>query len=148
MKLITTILLLIMAVSVKAASLRLYWDTMPGASSYRLYVGTSPRTYTAVTQFANAGTNVISGLQVGVLYYISVTQLVITTGTNVLESEYSNEVSSVPRPDPPVLFLIITNTVQSSKFLNGPWQDRTNLIATIPNDENEFVRIKASIAKQ
>lgn len=146
MKLIIPILLL--AASVNAASLKLFWDTMPGASGYRMYIGTSPRTYAAVTHFSNAGTNTISGLQVGVLYYVAVTQLVISTGTNMLESEFSNEVSGVPRPDAPVLFLIITNTIQSSRSLQGPWKDETNMVATILAETNTFVRVKADIAKQ
>lgn len=144
-KLIISVLLL--AGAVEAASVKLAWDAIPGASGYRLYVGTSSRTYTVVTPFANAGTNVLSGLQVGVTYYFAATQIV-NVGTNVVESDYSNEIVTVPRPEPPVIFLIITNTIQSSESLQGPWRDETNLLATIATSTNRFMRVKAGIAKQ
>lgn len=130
--------------TVFGADVRIAWDAEPGSAGYRMHIGTNSRTYTTITNFSNAGTNIVSGLQQNRTYYFAVT----TISTNGMESDYSNEVSGQPRPAPPKNLMIITNTIQTSESLQGPWRDETNLMATLTTETNRFVRVKAAIAKQ
>ena len=113
---IALILLFLLVIwSVQAAgpspsTVTLAWDasasTNLGPITYKIYWGVTNRTY---TNFASAGTNLtltVTNLARGSTYYFAATAL----DTNLLESDYSSEVSwAAPNPPKiPSTFRIIT----------------------------------------
>lgn len=89
--LIGILFVLIFASSVSAASVTLVWDPSPSqdVTGYKIYYGTSSRSYTNVIVVGNVLTATITGLVEGTKYYFA------ATAYNVLgwESDYSAEVS-------------------------------------------------------
>jgi fibronectin type 3 domain-containing protein len=141
----TIIVLLSSAVALVAADIRLAWDPVPGVAGYRVYAGTNSRAYTIVTtNYPSAGTNRVSGLQSGTVYYFAV----VSVAGGGQESDFSNEVSGMPNPAAPVLRIVTTNTLQSALSPEGPWQDETNFIFSMAADgPRRFVRTKIDITQ-
>ncbi len=72
------------------------WDIISGATGYKVYYGTKPKTYTK--SVPSTGTSAtINNLTNGVKYYFAVTSL----SSNGDESAYSNEVTVVPADTTP-----------------------------------------------
>jgi hypothetical protein len=76
--------------SVQLTQANLIWDPNSEAdlAGYKIYYGTSSKTYNSVMDVGNKTSYTLSGLQVGKTYYISATAY----NTKGLESGYSNEV--------------------------------------------------------
>jgi hypothetical protein len=93
---ITLIILSVLGLSqiALAAQIRLAWDpnTESDLAGYKIYYGTSSRTYTNSIDVENVTTYTLSGLIPGQTYYIAVTAY----DTSYNESGYSNEVSGPP----------------------------------------------------
>ena len=92
--------LLVLAWAACADSVRLTWDPSPsdGIAGYRIYYGTNSGSYQFVT---NAG---LSLTQTVVLPYRTRWFFAATAyDTNLVESDYSNEVEWEDKPLPPVL---------------------------------------------
>lgn len=101
------------------ASVTLAWDSVAGTGmGYRLYQGTSSRTYTNMVDIAGA-TNINVTIQRGITYYFAVTAY----NSVGLESQFSAEVSyvdtnslpPVPSLKPPV------QLVAQQKIGGGAW---------------------------
>ena len=92
------------------SSVTLAWDPSPGTNvitNYKVYLGTSSRTY---TNSVSAGTNLtltVTNLLRGFRYYFAATATAVTG----LESDYSTEVNTaIPAVPPPPSNLRITLT--------------------------------------
>ena len=74
-------------------TLSLTWDASPSSDvvGYRLYYGTSSKTYTTIANVGNTNTVTVPGLVVGVTNYFAVTAY----DTNGLESDFSTETNCV-----------------------------------------------------
>jgi type IV pilus assembly protein PilY1 len=91
--------------SALAAQIRLAWDvnTESNLAGYKVYYGTSSKSYAGSVDVGNATTYNLTGLTEGKTYYIAVTAY----NTSNSESGYSSEVSGVasepapPNPSPP-----------------------------------------------
>ena len=79
--------------SAMAGEINLAWDATPGATSYRVYYGTSPGVYSASITTSSASAK-ISGLQDCTPHYVAVKAL-NSAGESAI---FSNEVSGWPRP--------------------------------------------------
>ena len=97
------------SVIAQAASITLAWDPSPDAASvsgYKLYQGNSSGIYSTTYEVGNETQVTVPALQEGATYYFAVTAV----GTNLLESDFSNEVSTqVPHfpPDGPKNLMIL-----------------------------------------
>lgn len=101
MKKLISLLLCLFCVDALAYSVSLVWDanSEPDLAGYRLYYGTSSRSYNITNDVRNVTTTTVSNLVAGVTYYFAVTAY----NTSDMESDYSNEVSyQVPLPTAPV----------------------------------------------
>jgi len=76
--------------SILAADVTLAWDpvTSSGLTGYKLYYGSSSRSYSNSLNVGNATTYTVSGLSTGTTYFC-----VTATYSSGVESSYSNEVS-------------------------------------------------------
>jgi fibronectin type 3 domain-containing protein len=76
-----------------AAQIRLAWDanTEPDVAGYKIYYGTSSKSYTGSVDVGNVTSYTLTGLTQGQTYYIAVTAY----NTSGSESNYSGEVSGV-----------------------------------------------------
>ncbi len=88
-----------------AASMTLAWDPSAGATSYRLYYGSSSGTYPNSINTGAATSATVTGLTSGQRYYFVVTAV----GSTGAESAYSNEVSAVA-PAVPVASFVADKT--------------------------------------
>jgi fibronectin type 3 domain-containing protein len=92
---------LVLSQSALAAKLKLAWDadTESDLAGYKVYYGTSSKSYTGPIDVGNVTTYTLTGLKGGQTYYIAVTAY--NTLNN--ESGYSSEASGVAtEPTPPV----------------------------------------------
>lgn len=91
----------------------LAWDPTPGATGYKLYSGTSSRTYTTVADVGNLTSNSVV-LAIGSTYFFAVTAY---NGSG--ESDFSTEVSYTPVPSllPPTVSPIANQTVNKNQTL-------------------------------
>lgn len=71
----------------------LSWTKALGTATFRIYVGTSTRYYTQLLEVGGATNATITGLAKNKTYYFAVTG----TGTNKLESDFSNEIAAKAR---------------------------------------------------
>jgi hypothetical protein len=80
--------------------LALSWDPNhePDLAGYRIYYGTSSRNYDQTTDVGNTSSCTLSGLEPTRRYYMVLTAYDIPGN----ESDFSNEVSGVPDPEPPI----------------------------------------------
>lgn len=111
MKYLLILLFIVSSVQAFSASWSIRWDrnTEANISGYRVYIGTSPRTY---TRWENAGTNVthtVTNLSAGTTYYFAVTAI----NSFGQESGFSNEAVTPSGPSSPVGLQVIgfTNAV-------------------------------------
>ncbi len=84
-----------------AAQIKLAWDanTESDVAGYKIYYGTSPKSYSASVDVGNVTSYHLTGLKGGQTYYLTVTAY----NTSRSESSYSGEVSGVAtEPTPPV----------------------------------------------
>jgi PKD repeat protein len=102
----TLVLLVLMAASLHAASVRLNWTppttnangtALNDLAGYKVYHGANSRQYTASVDIGNVASYTLSGLTGGQRYYITVT----AKDTSGNESVFSNEVNIVPSDTPP-----------------------------------------------
>lgn len=92
------ILLAFTSLAQKTATIVLNWDPIPEAGAkYRIYWGATSRGYTNLLDSGPLLTNSITGLVDGARYYFAVTAY----NTNGLESDYSNEYTTVLSSRPP-----------------------------------------------
>ena len=84
-------LVLLWAVADRGQAATLAWDPSSGATGYKLYSGSSSKTYTNVTDVGNVTSNVVAGLVLGRTYFFAVTAY--DSGG---ESDFSNEISYTP----------------------------------------------------
>jgi hypothetical protein len=79
-----------------AQSVTLAWDPVVDLdlAGYKLYYGTSRRSYDQIVDVRNFTTNTVDTLQEGTTYFFAV----VAYNTVGLESDYSNEVSYTPPP--------------------------------------------------
>jgi len=89
-----------------AASLVWTLSASPSATNYNVYYGVASRTYTNEVSLGNTTNAVIIPLVRGVTYYFAVTATGLS-GTNTLESSFSNEVSYTPTNAPLPVVLIL-----------------------------------------
>ena len=94
----TILAFILCAITAQAATVRLIWDRNPEPDvvEYKVYVGTSSRTYDRIVSAGNETSISVDQLSRGMTYYFAVTA-VNSVG---LESDYSNEVSYTT-PDKP-----------------------------------------------
>jgi len=105
-------------------SVTLVWQTAAGATSYKVYHGTSAGSYDTTIPLGDVLTYEVSGLQNGTTYYFAVTAL--NAGE---ESSVSNERSATPEaPEPPVVGGAVTNTLTRDAWYNVPGTSVNNLI--------------------
>src|SRR4030043_821228 len=91
--------------SALAAQIKLAWDanTESNLAGYKVYYGTSSKSYTGSVDVGNTTAYDLTGLTEGKTYYIAVTAY----NTSSTESVYSTEVNGVaaepapPNPSPP-----------------------------------------------
>ncbi len=84
-----------------AAQIRLAWDpnTESDVAGYKIYYGTSSKSYSGSVDVGNVTSYHLTGLKEGQTYYVAVTAY----NTSGSESGYSSEVSGVAtEPTPPV----------------------------------------------
>lgn len=97
----TLLAFLLCAITAQAATVRLIWDRNqePDVTEYKVYVGTSSRTYTRTVSSGNEISVSVPDLSRGVTYFFAVTAI----NSHGLESDYSNEVSytTPDKPSPP-----------------------------------------------
>ena len=84
-----------------AAEIRLAWDanTESDVAGYKIYYGTSSKSYTGSVDVGNTTTYTLTGLTQGQTYYIAVTDY----NASGSESGYSTEVSGVATETAPVV---------------------------------------------
>jgi len=121
--LILVVLLLgLYPVKAKAGSVSIAWDpnTEADLAGYKVYVGTSPGTYSQTIDVGHVTTFTISDLTDGETYYLALTAYDIFAN----ESGFSNEVSTtLPQA---ALALPDTTTSPESTCLKGKSCDRRN----------------------
>lgn len=100
MKCILTILILACLAAVRAQSVLLSWDPSPARDvvSYRIYFGTSSRSYTDVTNAGLALKQTVVLPHSGRWFFAAT-----AVDVNGSESDFSNEVVWEAKPAPPVL---------------------------------------------
>jgi hypothetical protein len=122
----TALLAVLTAFTASGHWLTLAWDASPDAAhlaGYRLWVGTASRSYAYAV---DAGTNLTVSLQLtapGTFYFAAT-----ATGTNGLESDWSNECTFLHPVDPPLLKceLAVVVTPQGLTSTNlADWQPWT-----------------------
>jgi fibronectin type 3 domain-containing protein len=125
-----------LAISLSPASVTLAWDPSPSVSvvGYRLYYGTSPRTYTYSIDAGPSTTVTLSNLLRGTTYYMAVTAY----DSFGLESEFSEEVAYTP----PLVEVEPTPTIALTKIAGGQMQ----LTGTAPSGTT--VSVQASVDMQ
>lgn len=126
MKIILTLLALL-ALVISGRSLTLEWDanTETNLAGYKIYAGKLSRQYVAIgTNFGGTNTVfVITNTLTGTNFFA-----VTAFDTDGLESEYSDEVWTVIKPQPPSgLRFAASITVQAAPAITGPWQNVTQL---------------------
>lgn len=90
------VLVLLLSTPVAGASLRLAWDASARATAYKLYYGTTSGHYTTVLDTGPLTQAEVSGLSETQTYVFAATAYNVDG-----ESDYSNEVSAMPKPEPP-----------------------------------------------
>ena len=113
---LVTLLVGLYPVKVIAGSVSIAWDpnTETDLAGYKVYVGTSPGTYTQTIDVGNVTTFTISDLTDGETYYVALTAYDIFAN----ESGSSTEVSSTP----PQAALALPDTTTSSADVGGTAQ--------------------------
>ena len=100
MKTLATLFLALLALTCNAASIKLTWDPNPETDlqGYRVYWGPTSRGYTNLIEAGKTNVATVTNLPAGATIYFAVTAY----NTNLLESDYSNEVvrtfSTQPQP--------------------------------------------------
>jgi len=91
--LLILVCILVLCESALAAQIKLAWDanTESNLAGYKVYYGTSSKSYTGSVDARNVTSYTLTGLTQGQTYYISVTAY----NTSGSESGYSGEVSGV-----------------------------------------------------
>ena len=108
-----------------AAQVTLAWDanTNPSIAGYKVYYGSSSRSYQVVIDVGKNTTHTVSNLQSGSPYYFAITNY----NTSGLESGYSNEVlysttgTPLPADIPVVGDWTGTGTVRIGVYRQGQW---------------------------
>lgn len=112
--------------SAAAQDVRLVWDAA-GTTEYRVFAGTSSRTYTTNwTALTNSFELPLAALPAGT-NYVAVASVAVTAGTNALLSDYSEEVTIVRLPAP---VLRINVELPASTNLTA-WLDSGNVARAI-----------------
>jgi type IV pilus assembly protein PilY1 len=99
--LLISFVVLVLCQSALAAQIKLAWDanTESDLAGYKVYYGTSSKSYTGSVDVGNVTSYTLTGLTQGQTYYVAVT----ANNTSGSESGYSTEVSGVAtEPTPPV----------------------------------------------
>src|SRR5678815_943782 len=117
-----------------AAAITVGWEAPPGATSYTLYYGDTPRHYTnSVTSTLPVAT--ITGLESEQLYYMAV-----TASNKWGESDFSEELIWLePIHWIPVIFRV---AIDKTDDLSGNWITITNLELTEMMQTNLFIRAR------
>lgn len=134
-------------------SVTLAWDASPdaGVASYRVHYGVTSSIYTNATNAGTATQLTVKGLTKGVTYYFAATAI----GTNLLESDFSNEISYLLSTNPPagepkllsieldrvVNYIEVvdetftnSNGVVFNSWTNTVWHPVTNVIVRWPQE--------------
>ena len=133
MQLRLVIAFLLLASSAWAESVPLAWDASvsPNIAGYKVYTGTTSRTYGTLITIGNVTTYTVPGLPSGFTYYFAVTAFDASGN----ESDFSNEVSKtlggVPI-SPPVVAAILSISVPAitTQYATITWTTSTECSGT------------------
>jgi hypothetical protein len=127
------------------------WDAFldSGVAGYVLYCstnsfwnGTNQVVQTQLVARIDTGTNLtcqVSNLAFGVTYHFVATAYALY-GTNMTESDYSNEVTTlVAKPGPPVLRVRVLVALESARQVEGPWREELVFPEYVASTEGESV---------
>jgi hypothetical protein len=142
MKRLLYTLALMVTIHTNATPVKFGWDNSPtvGVTSYNLYWGPAPHTYTNMVSCGSVTNFTVTNLTANTKYWFAAT----STSTNGLESDFSNEAIVVP-PTNVVVFIV---SVLSASDPVGPYITLTNINSynvTNPAFGMEFIRAKVSV---
>lgn len=133
-----------------AASVTLAWDASISTNvvGYRVYYRTTNEAVYTTYRITSGLELQVTNLSAGMQYRFVVTAIGLV-GTNLVESVYSTEVESttpslppLPKPDPPTNIRVITNSLQSSLSVDGPWMTVAQLLYLVPTNDTRFYRAR------
>ncbi len=110
---VLTVLCALAPTSSSAAQVTLAWDpnTEPDLAGYKLYYGTSSRSYQLGGDLGNRTSYTLAGLLEGQIYYFAATAY----NSSLNESGFSNEVSTTIDTTPPVISLVSAFNISASQ---------------------------------
>ena len=89
LKILLILVLILVAFSAHAYQIKLAWNTSNGVAGYKIYWGTSSRSYTNALDVKNVQTVTIPGFVDGTIYYFAATAY----DSSNFESDYSKEIN-------------------------------------------------------